>query len=425
MTERMRVGLLLAVAIIVYLNALPNGFTFDDGFYVLNNRAVVTVSLGGLFQPTRNNVFRPTTMASFALNWAAAGARPFGFHLVNVLLHAGAVVLLYLVLGILLESVSHGTIIAFATALLFAVHPLHTEAVASIAARSELLAAGLLLAAWFVHLNDKPISALLCFLLALLSKESAVTFVVLVLAGDYARGKWKAAWRYGSIAGLAGLYLVLFWRIEGGRFGERDVFFLDNPLASFPTQLRILNAFRIAWKYVALLVYPATLSYDYSYNAIRLYATWRHAAIAVVAALAVVAVWIWAARNRRNAWFMAGAIYFGSFASTANLLIPTGTVMGERLAYLPSAGFCLLVALIWSQLVIRRSTVGWAVLGIIMAGLSVRTMIRNQDWKNNFTLFYTGVQAVPGSARSCGRVRSSRSIAGGGQGVSNRAPHLS
>jgi protein O-mannosyl-transferase len=136
-------------------------------------------TIRGLLQPTNNNAFRSVTIASFALNWAAAGAHPLVFHLVNLLLHTAVVVVLYLVLRSLLDSVPNASTIAFAAALLFAVHPIHTEAVASIVGRSELLAAGFLLAAWLLHLNDKVIAALLCFLLALLSKESAVAFVPL------------------------------------------------------------------------------------------------------------------------------------------------------------------------------------------------------------------------------------------------------
>jgi Tfp pilus assembly protein PilF len=163
--------------------------------------------------------------------------------------------------------------------------------------------------------------------------------------------------------------------------------------------LRILNGIRIAWRYIGLQAYPGALSCDYSYNAIPLYAYWSLAAIPLVATLVVLAIWVWALRSRRNGWFLAGAIYFGSFAVTANILLPTGTIMAERLAYLPSAGFCLLLALIWVQLETRRAEVAWILLGIIVAALSARTMVRNLDWKNNFALFSSAVRVVPESAR--------------------------
>jgi Tfp pilus assembly protein PilF len=401
MKERWRIAILPAVVILVYANSLLNSFTMDDNMYILTNRMVTNPSLRGLFEPTSyNNVFRPVTFATLALNWRIAGAGPFGYHLLNLLLHAAVTVLLYLVFRKLLDSFASGPTVAWVAALLFAVHPLHTEAVDSISARSELLATGFLLAAWLLHLVDRPILALLSFVLALLSKESAVAFVPLVLAGDYARGKLKPLYRYASVVGVAVVYLALLWTIQGGQFGEKAVSFLDNPLAHLPASLRILNALRISWKYLGLHVFPATLSCDYSYNAIPIYASWRYGAAAAVATFLGLGLLLWAFQAGKREWVLAGAIYVCGFAATANLLTPTGTILGERLAYLPSAGFCLLVALIWIQLANRQSKVAGVVLVVLVLVFAGRTVARNRDWHDNFTLFLSAVRAVPGSAKS-------------------------
>jgi len=418
MSERLRVALLLAVPILVYANTLLNGFVFDDETYIFSNPAVTHVTAPALFRPLKaNNVFRPVTFATLALNWKLGGARPLGYHLFNLLLHAAVTLLLYLVLRKLLESMPQAGTVAFVSALIFAVHPIHTEAVAWITARSELLAAFFLLGAWILHLNDQQVLALVCLVLAMMSKESAVVFLPLAMAGDYARGKLKPYYRYGLIAGTMALYLGVFWKIEGGRFGEKIIDFLDNPMASLPASLRIFNALGIAWKYIGLLLYPGTLSSDYSYNAIRLYSNWRNLVPAAVASLLVLAAWFWAFRTRRKEWFLAGAIYLGAFSVTANLLLPTGTIMAERLAYLPSAGFCLLAALTWSQIENRRRVFAWAVLTIVVVSLSVRTVIRNGNWRGNFTLFWTDAQAVPGSAK----VHSNLGVEYGRMGQSERA----
>jgi Flp pilus assembly protein TadD len=87
------------------------------------------------------------------------------------------------------------------------------------------------------------------------------------------------------------------------------------------------------------------------------------------------------------------------FATTANILMPTGTIMGERLAYLPSAGFCLLIALAWMRLLNQNRTLQFGVLAIVVAGLGVRTVVRNRDWKDNLRLYSAGVRAVPRSAK--------------------------
>jgi tetratricopeptide (TPR) repeat protein len=292
--------------------------------------------------------------------------------------------------------------IAFAAALLFAVHPIHTEAVAWVSGRSELLAACFVFAAWLLHLQNRAVWAAICFMLALLSKESAVVFVPLVLAGDYARGKFKPPLRYAGICGLAVAFVALLWKVQGGRFDKGPYPSLDNALANLPAQWRILNALRVAWKYVALQMYPAALSIDYSYNAIRLYANWQHLLPAALATAAVLGLWMWALWNRRSAWILAGAIYLFGFSVTANVLVPTGTIMGERLAYLPSAGFCLLLALFWVRLESANRKLAAGVLGLLVLAFAARTMARNRDWKDNLTLYSAGVRAVPDSARMHG-----------------------
>ena len=401
MKQRWHMLVLLAAVALAYANTLQNSFTYDDFPYVLNNPAVTNPSLTGFFVPTKvSNVFRPVMFASFALNWKLGEIHPLGYHLFNLLLHAAVTLLLYLVLRRLLETMPHSVTLAFVAALLFAVHPIHTEAVASIVGRSELLAAAFLLAAWLFHLRDQPLPALLCFALALFSKESAIAFLPLVLAADYLTAKLKPWGRYVVIAAIAALYIMVLWTAEGGRFGEASVHFVDNPLAKLPTPWRILNALRIAWKYLALQIYPATLSSDYSYNALPTYIHWRYVLHAAVASLAVVALWIWAMSKRRSGWALAGAIYFAGFLVTANVLLPTGTIMGERLAYLPSAGFCLLLALVWVRLVDYRQALSWALLATAVVALGTRTIVRNRDWKTNLTLFSATVRDAPGSARA-------------------------
>src|SRR6266478_5681590 len=399
--ERLFIGLLLAIVVFAYGNSLVNAFTMDDiRLYVSQNPQVTHPSLKALFTPHEiTNVFRPVTFGTFALDWKIGNGRPLAFHVVNLLLHAAVTLLFYLLLQTALQSLPHGKSVAFAAALLFAVHPIHTEAVASIVGRAELLAAGFLLAAWILHLRDREISALICFVLALLSKESAVVFLPLAAIGDYASGKWKPASRYLRIAGLTLLYLGVLWKVQGGHFGMADIQRLNNPLATIPTGWRILNALRVAWKYVGLQFYPATLSCDYSFNQIPVYLDWRHTLPAAIAAVAAVGGWTWAIWKRRYAVVLAGAIYLAGFCTTANILVPIGTIMGERLAYLPSAGFCLLIALAWNWLQARQRKLALLALAVFVAVLGARTVVRNRDWKDNLTLYSAAVRAVPGSAK--------------------------
>lgn len=397
---RVQVALLAVVIAFAYGNSLFNGFTMDDDLYILRNPQVTGHSLRLILQPhASSNVFRPVTFATFALNWLVSGDKPFGYHLLNLVLHFAVVVLLLALLRELLEGMESRDSVCFAAALLFAVHPIHTEAVSSIVGRSELLAAGFLLAAWILHLRDRSVLALLSFALALLSKESAVGLLLLVLAGDYAKGRFKPWIRYAGLTGVTLVYVGALWKIQGGHFGAANVSVLDNPLILLPAHLRILNALRIAWKYVGLLFFPAKLSCDYSYNQISLYSDARHLLLPMLAAVAVTASWFWAIAKRSVAYLIAGCIYFVGFAATSNVLTPTGTIMGERLVYFPSAGFCLLAALAWSWLASRKKSVAYAILAAMAIALAVRTVIRNRDWHDNATLYAAAAEAVPKSAK--------------------------
>lgn len=401
MKNRLYLGLLLGMVVCAYANSVRDGFTLDDlQLYIVHNAQVTEPSLKKLFTPHASmKVFRPVTFGTFALDWKTGGGRPWIFHAVNLALHAAVVALLYLLLKAVLQELPDAQAVAFAAAMLFAAHPIHTEAVTSIVGRAELLAAGFLLAAWILHLMDREVFALLCFALALLSKESAVIFLPLAILGDYVRGQWKATRRYLELAGVTLVYLGLLWKIEGGHLGRADVPLLDNPLAALSPGWRILNALGVAWKYVALQIYPAKLSCDYSFNAIPVDSDWRHALPAGIAALAVVAGWIWAMWKRHCGIALAGGIYLIGFTVTANILMPIGTIMGERLAYLPSAGLCLLIALAWNWLRNRQRQIAVGVLVILVLVLGARTVLRNRDWKDNLTLFSADVQSVPGSAK--------------------------
>src|SRR5262249_4756413 len=163
--------------------------------------------------------------------------------------------------------------------------------------------------------------------LAVLSKESAIVLLPLVLACDYARREWKPWPRYAVLAACTVLYLGVLWKAQGGHFGTASVSLLDNPLYRLPAALRALNALRIGWNYVGLLVFPWKLSCDYSYNGIVLYGDTVHSLPAAIATTAVFAMWIWAVRKRYVVGILVGAIYFFGFAVTSNILTPTGTIM--------------------------------------------------------------------------------------------------
>ena len=156
MTSGRAAALIVAATLLVYANALGNAFLWDDHFLVVGNTAikhwanVATIFVHPLFPDAiGSRYYRPLQTLTYLLDYQLWGLRPWGFHLTNMLLHAGTAVLLYR-LGLVVLRDARA---ALAGALLFAVHPIHTEAVTYVSGRSDPLAAFLMLAAalWFVR----------------------------------------------------------------------------------------------------------------------------------------------------------------------------------------------------------------------------------------------------------------------------------
>jgi len=412
-TEKRTILLLCATVAVLYGTTLTNEFARDDFYYIVRNVQVQHAPWRQLIEPHQNsNVYRPLVFLSYSVNYFTLGMHPAGFHLLNLALHAWVTVMLFFLLKELLGE----RLIALVAAWLFAVHPIHTEAVTNVAGRPELMAAGFLLAAWLAHLRGREVAALALFLMAMMSKESAVVLPAMLVIGDYASSRWKPHARYVRMLAMAAAYVGWLWYMQGGRLGRQLIPMIDNPLAGMPAPWRILNALSVAWKYVGLQIYPATLSADYSFNAIPVSRSWVVLLPALLGTLLIAWLWIGAVLRRQGVPIVAGGIYFVAFATTANILIPTGTIMGERLAYLPSAGFCLLTAWIWSRLPLRRRTSALGLLVLIVGAFAMRTVIRNANWRDDLTISQATVEAAPDSVKARNNL--------GGQYMDRRQPDM-
>jgi tetratricopeptide (TPR) repeat protein len=389
------VWLLIAASLLVYANTLWNGFAYDDfQFIVGNNNIRLPWTQMFWAQYGADGMWRPVPLVLYAANLRVAGARPFLFHLLNLLAHAGTVVILY---RLLLDMLGRPRA-AFAAALLYAVHPLHTEAVSAAYSLLEILSCGFVLAAWLLHLRNRPVAAAICFLLALGSKESAICFLAIVILADWRLGHRVSHAIYAGYGAVAALYIAMRWKAVG-LLGIGWIPMIQNPLVALSAPLRIANALRLAWLMLGLHVYPARLSVDYSYNAVPVILDWPRLAVWIGASLLLLAIWIYGG-IRSKAVGVAGIVYLAGFALTSNIFFAGATNIGERWAYLPSAGFCLLFGLAYEWLAERRRGVAIALLSIIIVAMSVRTVIRNFDWKGNFTLALATVRTYPQSVHA-------------------------
>ncbi len=412
-----RIGTAMLILIVVaavgcYLNSLYGVLLFDDVNAIVENAAVRDVDLRRIVgtaswwgDPSGVPVYRPVTTLTFAINWALGGDRPVGYHVVNVMLHAAACVALA---AVLVRVTGHARLATLA-ALLFAVHPVHTEAVASIVGRAEVLAAMLALLAWLCVEQAKRSTAPrwawwcaagLALALGILSKESAVTVIAAVVAGDLVYRRRIDVPGTAALAVGAAAALILRTAVLGGGFGLGIApARLDNVLAGAPLGPRVLTAVEVIGRYARTLAWPFHLSADYSYPQIELAASPLDrgvlAGVAVLLGAAAAALWGW--RRNRHVTF---AILFmaTTFSVASNLLVTIGTIMAERLLYLPSAGFCLLVACLGG--LFRQRRMATVTMVALVCGLAALTVQRNRVWRDPQVFFETMVATAPRSARS-------------------------
>ncbi len=425
-----------AAAIAVYANSLPNGFALDDPAVVAGNPLVTGQSFAAIFsapyhhgpaQTTPTGLYRPVTTLSFALNHALGDLRPAGYHAVNVVLHA-LVSALVLLLGLELGLAPAA---ALAGALLFAVHPVHSEAVANVSGRAELLAAAFFLGALLVFARGREEggrlrgSSLACAaalsLLAMLSKEHAVTFVGVAAAWEllvrrepgvslpaFLRARRPELLRTFSVLLLP---VLAFLAARGAVTGTLllppgAVTPIENPAAGLPLLERWALALAAAGRYARLLVFPRTLSPDYSFAEIvpvrSLLDPWLLAGAASAIAFAVALV---AAMRRSRPAAMLLLLALLAFSVVSNFPFTIGTILAERLLYLPSVGLCLLAGTAWPLAARRtgRRTAG-ALAAIVLLAASARTVAANMAWHDDFALYSNAISAAPRSVRVLGNL---------------------
>jgi tetratricopeptide (TPR) repeat protein len=333
-----------------------------------------------------------------------------GFHLVNVALFGLTTAVVFLLAARLSRSLA----IAAGTALVWAVHPIHTEGVASITGRGEILSALFILGSLLALLQALDASgwtrrgwwsgALLAFAAALCSKESAAAGVLLVALVLWLRGERRLR----EIARITAPFVVLtlvFIAVRTSVLGAVTAdqhSFVDNPLAYTPANVRIPTALVVLWQYAGLLAVPFGLSADYSYDQVPIVVSLGDPRF-VVAIVGLTGIVLVAVAARRELPLVTFAIAFvaAALAITANLVAPIGTIKAERLLFLPSFGWCLLCGWALATWIGRPADRRRVALACVMLGLlALGTWTRNVDWRNDATLLTVTAEASPNSARA-------------------------
>ncbi|MEO5673354.1 MAG: tetratricopeptide repeat protein [Chitinophagales bacterium] len=424
-----QLSIIIIVACGLYAITLFNGFVLDDGMVISNNNAVLKGvsgipdilthdSFSGSIGDTKNLAggrYRPVSLISYAAEISLFGKNPFVHHLINVLLYAltGLVLLSFLRKFIFPQQ----PICAFITTLLFVIHPIHTEVVANIKSRDEILSLLFLLLTIFyllkflkVGLNNKSLlPAILFFALALFSKENGLIFIALIPITIYFFSSLKVA---GIIKisfpflAVATLYLTVRIFLLGLRNNEiAEV--MDNPyvMATLPQKLAtIALVFR---KYLQLLFLPHPLTYDYSYNQIP-YRTFSDPLVLISMLINFsMSAYAFIRFLKKDLLSWCILFYLGTLFLVSNIFFNIGAPMAERFLYQASVPFLIAVVESASRILDFKKTsytVATPLISILVIivfiASSYVTVARNREWKSDETLFLHDVKISSGSARA-------------------------
>ena len=439
-------------SLVPYSNAPLNDFVYDDRTLIVDNPTIKSIkNIGTALRHdywwgtdlSYSGLYRPVTMISYVINHHFSGNSPFSFHMVNVVLHLVAVLLVFYCVRLLFE----GMIVPFVSALLFAVHPIHTEAVTGVVGRAEILAAIFFLGALCLYIRSSEnqrsgpgsylylLGSLFLYFFALLSKENTIVYigalaVIAVFLESRREGSSSAVTQRilvrksfsnrktilaitGSIV-ITLAYLAIRWNVLGKYAFRSDISVLDNPMVLAGLYERIVTAAVLFFKYLTLMAFPVHLSADYSAFQIPL-STFPPSGIDMIAgSVSIIFLFLLVFTYlRAKRFFLPFALFAVTYIIPSNLFITIGTIFAERLMYLPSIGLCLLAG-VFVQFLLEKIrghgnkkwviSVTYSAVGLIVISFSARSFVRNGDWKDNMTLFTRAVAVSPKSARAHGNL---------------------
>lgn len=414
--DTLLIAALIACAALPYLNTLLSGFVYDDNRQVLDNPYLKNFHfLPQVFGTTVwsfvgmqgvSNYYRPMMTFGYAVCYHLFGPLAYGFHLANVLLHVAIVLLVFVVAGRLFTDRT----IAFVAACLFAIHPIHTEAVAWVAAVTSLeVTFFYLLTFWLFLTMARPngevspwmkLAAVISFALTIFSKEQALVFPLLAMLYEHffrddrtETTFWQKARRYGEFW-LMDLAYVLF-RVEHlGAFAPQIQL---SRLGWYPS---VLSALALVGQYLEKILWPVQLCAYYVFQ--KGTSIFEPRVLAGLAALTA-SLMIFALLYRRNRTASFGLVWFFlALAPVLDVRLLAGNVFAERYLYLPSVGFCWLVGWagvkLWRSASARHSAWGSALLATscaIALLMAIRVVARNRDWRSDEALYSQTLKLSP------------------------------
>jgi protein O-mannosyl-transferase len=444
------------LAFVFYFNTFFNEFAHDDGIVIVKNEYVLEGFAGisniltkdaydsyyrqlNTTNQLNGGRYRPLSIVTFAIEQQFLGAASpdnidsilkqnitYGVsgpqekklihdmhvrHIFNVLWYMlSVVVLLYFLRYIVFKS---NPLMAFIAAILFTIHPIHTEVVANVKSRDEIMSLLFMCLTFiftFKYYEEKKIkmliAALVSYFLAFLSKEYAITLVVLLPLSLYIFNNFsikKSLMAFIPFLGVIVVYIAMRFHVVAEVGGNSNNEVLNNPYLFASDSEKLATEIATSLNYLKLLIFPHPLSADYSYDSIP-YKDFSNPLVwlSLIVHGGLIAAMFLTFRKRSVLCF-AIMFYLLHLALVCNIIFDIGATMGERLIYHSSVGFVIAVAYflckgaerVQDREMANKALAGFMIVIIILSGY--KTIARNADWKNDYTLFQADLKVVPNS----------------------------
>jgi len=410
----------------LYANTIQNKYAFDDDVICLKNQFVqnklanvneiFTKGFTYGFNGLNTDSYRPLTLLSTAFEVYLYGNKPNNHHFVNVLLFSLSCLILFLVLRKMFSK--YNILLPLIITLLYSAHPIHTEVVANIKSRDEILCFLFFIISlnfFMIFIKKKKMPFLvissLFYFFSLLSKENAIPFLFIfpLIAYYFTDTTLKKIVLFSIPFFVTFLiYFIIRNEVIDTLIFTTQIDMVNNSLmAAENYSNRLATAFSMLGKYVILLIFPLTLVCDYSYNTIPI-TSWADPK-AFVSFIIYAGAFIFAliTLKKKNYFSFAILFFLITFSTVSNIFKIIGSSMAERFMFIPSLGFVIILALLLVKIfkidIKGNNKKGlipmFFILGIILSLYSFRTIDRNKDWKDNEHLFWKDVKTNPASFR--------------------------
>ncbi len=422
------------LAFILYYNTVHHDYVLDD-FSLISENTVTTKGLKGISTIFQNHyrvgyyliddgIYRPLSVAMFALEWQLSPNNPHLSHWINVIFYVFTGWLLFITLSKLLKD--YNLVVPFLISLLFISHPVHSEVVANIKSRDELLGFLLTIASLYYlikYFEKNKIYHLIVvsflFFGALLAKETAITMILLLPITCYLFINQSLKKNILPFVFLL-IPVIVFLIIRNIVLSENDSTYIVTPLENLLLSTnnitnRIATEIKIMGDYILLLIYPKNLLYDRSYGQIKIVNFSDIKVILTLLFLIFASIFCFIKILKKDLIAFGILIFIITMSLFSNFIFTIGVAMADRFLYFASLGFAFIIVILFLKITKTKLSFEkyksisnffstniklFAFLIPLILFYSFRTIERNKDWKDNLTLFSNDLMKMPNNSRA-------------------------